>query len=481
MAPQSPALRTVVKQLHGVASSAAVTQTAGYPWRGERYLGNQGYPKGKAIMVFVVDTERRPLAPCHPARARRLLTEGKAAVWRREPFTLILKRVVPDAHLHPEPLRVKIDRGSKVTGLALVNERTGQVAWAAEVTHRGQRIRDALLARRALRHNRRQRKTRYRPQRLDNRRRPDGWLPPSLESRISNVLTWVDRVRRYAPVGALSQELVRFDTQLLEHPEISGVEYQQGTLAGYEVREYLLEKFQRGCAYCGATDLPLQVEHIVPKARGGTNRVSNLAIACEPCNQAKGQQTAAEFGHSEVQVQAKRALTDVAAVNASRWALYCRLQATGLPVEVGTGGCTKWNRTQRGLPKMHWIDAACVGMSTPARVICAGIVPLVIAATGRHSRQMCRTNASGFPDKAPKATSVVAGMRTGDLVRALVPAPSIKAGTYTGRLAVRATGSCNIKTSVGTVQGIHIRYCRPLQRADGYSYQKGEAALPPQP
>jgi hypothetical protein len=92
---------------------------------------------------------------------------------------------------------------------------------------------------------------------------------------------------------------------------------------------------------------------------------------------------------------------------------------------------------------------------------------------------MCRTNAFGFPDKAPKATSVVAGMRTGDLVRAVVSATSTKAGVYVGRLAVRATGSCNITTSAGTVQGIHIRYCRPLHRADGYTYQKGEAARPP--
>jgi hypothetical protein len=121
------------------------------------------------------------------------------------------------------------------------------------------------------------------------------------------------------------------------------------------------------------------------------------------------------------------------------------------------------------------------GGQHPKRIQAAGIVPLLIAAMGRHSRQMCRTNSFGFPDKAPKATSVVAGMRTGDLVRAVVPAPSVKAGTYVGRLAVRATGSCNIRTSAGTLQGIHIRYCRPLHRGDGYTYEKGEAALPPQP
>jgi 5-methylcytosine-specific restriction endonuclease McrA len=330
--------------------------------------------------------------------------------------------------------------------------------------------------RRACRRSRRQRNTRYRPARFANRRRPAGWLPPSLESRLANVLTWVQRLRRLAPLGALSQELVRFDPQLLDNPEIAGVAYQQGELAGYEVREYVLLKFEHQCAYCKATTVPLQLEHIVPKARGGTNRVSNLAAACAPCNQAKGAQTAAEFGHPEVAAQAQRPLTDAAAVNTSRWALFGRLAATGLPLETGTGGRTKWNRTTRGLPKTHWLDAACVGASTPSELRVAGIVPLVITATGRHSRQMCRTNAFGFPRTGPKATSVVAGLRTGDLVQAVVPAPSRKAGTYAGRLAVRATGSCNVTTRSGVVQGLPIRCCRPIQRGDGYSYSEGSGS-----
>jgi 5-methylcytosine-specific restriction endonuclease McrA len=429
--------------------------------------------------VFVVDATQHPLTLVHPGAARRLLTRGQAAVWRRYPFMLILKRAVPTAP-SPAPLRLKLDPGSKTTGLAMVDDATGQVVWAGEVTHRGQRVRDALLARRAIRRGRRQRHTRYRPARFDKRRRPQGWLPPSLESRLANVLTWVARLRRGAPVGVLSQELIRFDTQLLQNPELSGVEYQQGELAGYEVREYLLEKWGRRCAYCGATGVPLQIEHIVPRTRGGSDRVSNLTLACEPCNTAKGTRTAAEFGHPGIEAQAKRPLKDAAAVNATRWALYARLQqTTGLPGETGTGGRTKWNRTQRGLPKAHWLDAACVGASTPTVLQLRGVVPLGIAATGRHSRQLCRTNAFGFPDKAPKATSVVAGFRTGDIVRAVVPATSTKAGVYLGRLAIRATGSCNLKTASGTVEGIHVRYCQPLHRGDGYAYQRGGAALPP--
>jgi 5-methylcytosine-specific restriction endonuclease McrA len=426
--------------------------------------------------VFVLDAQKRPLMPCRPARARLLLSQGTAAVYRRYPFTLILKNVRSDAQAGP--LRVKIDPGSTTTGLAVVNDAEGDIVFAAEVAHRGQQVKERLDQRRACRRSRRQRHTRYRPPRFANRRRHEGWLPPSLESRITNMLTLVRRLQRLCPIGAISQELVKFDTQLMQDAEISGVEYQQGELVGYEVREYLLEKWGRMCAYCGQTNVPLAVEHIVPRSRGGSNRVSNLTIACHDCNQTKGKRTAAEWGYPDVQAQAKAPLRDVAAVNATRWALYDQLRALDLSVETGSGGQTKCNRTRRGLPKSHWVDAACVGASTPPRLQVQGIVPLLVTAMGRHSRQMCRTNAFGFPDTAPKATSVVGGFRTGDIVRAVIPATSAKAGVHVGRIAIRASGSCNIKTAGGTVDGVHYRYCKPLHRADGYAYAKGKA-LPP--
>ena len=247
-----------------------VTRASGDPARGE------GAPMSQ---VFVLDNDRRPLPPVHPGTARRWLTQGKAAVFRRYPFTIILHETLPPRPV--EPLRVKVDPGSKTTGLAVVNDATGQVVWAAELAHRGQAITKALADRRAVRRQRRQRKTRYRAARFANRRRREGWLPPSLESRVHNILTWISRLRRLCPLAAISLELVRFDTQLLEHPDITGVEYQQGTLVGYEVREFLLEKWGRRCAYCHRSDVPLQVEHIVPRARGGSHRVSNLTLACE--------------------------------------------------------------------------------------------------------------------------------------------------------------------------------------------------------
>ena len=415
--------------------------------------------------VFVLDRNRQPLDPCHPARARALLRAGRAAVFRRFPFTILLHdrmRATSVVHDH----RLKIDPGSKTTGLALLAGT--RVLWAAELSHRGQRITAALAARRALRRGRRQRQTRYRQARSLNRTRPAGWLPPSLWSRIGNVMTWVERLARSCPITALSQEVVRFDMQRMQHAEVTGVAYQQGELAGYEVREYLLEKWHRTCAYCGAKDMPLEVKHIVPKVRAGSNRVSNLTLACRACNEKKGVQTAAEFGYPQIQAQAKQRLQDAAAVNATRWALYHQLCATGLPVETGTGGRTKYNRTRLGLAKSHWADAACVGASTPDTLEVTGLQPLGIKAMGHGTRQMCRTDAHGFPQSHRGRHKRYFGMQTGDLVQAVVPTGTYR-GTWVSRVVVKASGWFDLVIH-GKKASVHHKHCTRLWAADGYTY-----------
>ena len=418
--------------------------------------------------VFVLSSDQKPLDLCHPARARKLLKQGRAAIFRRQPFTIILKdRTAAESVTHP--YRLKFDPGSKTTGIAIVQEQTGEVVWAAELQHKSNLVADRMEKRVGCRGRRRTANLRYRPPRFGNRRREKGWLTPCMRSRVGNIRTWTARLMRVCPITAFSLELVKFDTQAMQNPEISGVEYQRGTLAGWDVREYLLEKWERKCAYCGAKDVPFEAEHILPKSRGGTDRVSNLTLAYHECNQAKGNQTAAEFGHPEVQVEAKQSLKDAAAVTTTRWAVYAVLRDTGLPVETGTGGRTKYNRTRLGLPKAHWIDAACVGASTPDALGVRGpgwqSRPLIIRAMGRGSRQMCRMDKHGFPRTAAKSVKRVHGFQTGDLVRAIVPTGK-HAGTHVGRVAVRTSGSFR----VGTVDGIGYRHCRLLQRTDGYEY-----------
>jgi 5-methylcytosine-specific restriction endonuclease McrA len=325
-----------------------------------------------------------------------------------------------------------------------------------------------------MRRRRRGANLRHRAPRFDNRTRPTGWLAPSLQHRVNTQLAWVARIRRWAPVSAVPTELVRFDMQLMQDAEISGVEYQQGVLAGYEVREYLLAKWDRTCAYCGAKEVPLQVEHIHPKSRGGSNRVSNLTLACGPCNTKKDARDIQDFlardpaRLARILAQARRPLRDAAAVNATRWALTRALKkATGLPVETASGGRTKFNRSQLAIPKTHALDAVCVGevafvndWQKPA---------LTVKCTGRGSYQRTRLSQYGFPRGFLMRTKRVQGFGTGDLVRAEVP-KGVKAGVHKGRVAVRASGSFNIQTGSGVVQGISHKHCRLAQRADGYAY-----------
>lgn len=286
-------------------------------------------------------------------------------------------------------------------------------------------------------------------------------------------MAWVNRLVRFAPVGAISQELVRFDTQLMQNPEISGAEYQQGELAGFEVREYLLEKWGRCCAYCDTANVPLEVEHILARANGGTHRISNLTLACCDCNQAKGTQPVEIFlAHKpeklkRIHAQAKAPLKDAAAVNNTRWALFQSLKDTGLPVQTGTGGRTKWNRTRMGVPKGHALDAACVGVLDEIRGWNCPV--LAIKASGRGSYKRTRLNKHGFPRGYLMRQKQVQGFQTGDQVCAHVPRGA-KAGVYAGRVAVRASGSFNIQTPQGVIQGISHRHCTLIQRADGYGY-----------
>lgn len=417
--------------------------------------------------IFVLDTNKKPLTPCKPSMARKLLTAGKAAVFRRFPFTIILKKRVTSTI---ESITLKLDPGSKTTGIALLQGE--KVIFGAELTHRGQTIKASLDSRRLLRRGRRSRHTRYRQARFLNRTRKEGWLAPSLQHRVETTLTWVNKLRRLAPISLIVQELVRFDIQQLENPEISGIEYQQGELQGYEVREYLLNKWNRKCAYCDAENVSLQVEHIHPKAKGGSNRISNLCLACEKCNLKKGTQDVQQFLAKKPDIlkhifaQAKRPLKDAAAVNSTRWALFSRLKKTGLPVLTGSGGMTKFNRTRLQLPKTHWLDAACVGQLESLSVLTSK--PLLIKATGHGTRQMCRTDKFGFPSRYVPRNKFVKGFQTGDIVKAVVTNGK-KIGEYVGRVAVRTTGSFNISASE-LVQGISHKYCKIVHHKDGYSY-----------
>jgi 5-methylcytosine-specific restriction endonuclease McrA len=426
-------------------------------------------------LVFVLGSSGTPLMPCHPARARQFLKRGRARIHKLFPFTI---RLVDRSEGEIQPIVLKIDPGATTTGFALTRvakeDPTQQTTLhLAELTHRGDDIRARNKKRAGYRRRRRNSNLRHRAPRFKNRRRAPGWLPFSLMARVNNILSWTRRYGKLAPIRSIDVESVRFDTQLMQNPEISGIQYQQGTLAGYEVREYLLQKWGRQCVYCDKGNLPLEIDHIIPRSKRGSSRPSNLTIACQPCNLAKGNTPVEVFlGADPERLQKilehiQKPLASSAVVNATRKCLVAKLRQTGLPIATFSGGLTKFNRVKLLIPKTHALDAACVGRVSELK---AWAMPVFnIKAAGRGAYQRTRVTKKGFPRGYLPRTKTVHGFRTGDLVKAVVPKGK-KRGVHTGRVAVRTLGSFNIQTPKGPVQGISYRHCRCIYRGDGYTY-----------
>jgi len=307
---------------------------------------------GQDLRVPVLNMRGELLMPTKPAKARHLLEQDKAEVVMRKPFTIKLKYPTGEAK---QDITLGVDAGYSHVGFSVITEK--QELMSGELKLRND-VSKKLTERRMYRRNRRNRKW-YRKPRFLNRKRESGWFAPSIRHKLQSHVRMIEKLKEVLPISRIIVEVASFDTQKMQNPEIKGVEYQQGELQGYEVRQYLLEKWSHKCAYCGKTDVPLEVEHIVPKSRGGTDRVSNLTISCHKCNQKKNNQTAEEFGHSDVQQQAKEPLKAVAFMNQVRWKLINILKEKHGNIDVGFtfGSRTKYDRIKIGLEKSHVNDA----------------------------------------------------------------------------------------------------------------------------
>ena len=304
----------------------------------------------KLMKVFVQDKNGKPLDPTNPARARKLLNRGRAKIVQRNPFTIkIIDRKKEDSYTHNVTLG--IDAGYNEVGFSAINEDEELISGVLELRND---ISKKLEQKSNYRRNRRHRNTRYRQPRFDNRKKskPKGWLAPSINNKYNSHITLVNKLKELLPITKVIVEVAKFDTQKMQNPEINGVEYQQGTLQGYNVRNYLLKKYNYQCVYCGKKNTPLEVEHIIPKSRGGSNRVSNLTISCHDCNQTKKEQTAREFGYPEIQKQAKETLKSTAFMNNVRWEI-----VNELGCDYTFGHITKKKRIEQDLEKTHYNDA----------------------------------------------------------------------------------------------------------------------------
>ncbi|MEU9063701.1 RNA-guided endonuclease IscB [Streptomyces sp. NPDC048430] len=409
--------------------------------------------------------------PAHPARARELLPRGRAVVVRHTPFTIRIKDRTR-AESNVSGVQLRIDPGSRGTGIALtdskqesapdgtrVSMRRGLVS--VELRHRGTQIHRAMGQRAGYRHRRRSANCRYRAPRSHNRTRRKGWLPPSVQHRVDTTVSMSRRLSGLAPVTEVHIEEVVFDTHAMGvGHDLTATEYRTGTLAGTEIREFLLAKWGHTCAYCGVSGVPLNIDHIQPRSRGGSDRISNLTLACIPCNQAKGSAPVEAFlAHrpgrlATIRAQLKAPLRDAAVMNATRRLVSEGLSALGLPVHTWSGGRTKWNRTAMGLPKTHTLDALCVGELDHQ----AGAITYARTTPDRY----------GFPRLTRTRRKRHHGFATGDLVHAFQP-KGRWAGKWTGRISVRASGQHSLTTRQGRFN-VSYTNLRLLQRADGYMY-----------
>jgi len=415
--------------------------------------GNAGskYPRVSDPRVFVLDRRQQPLMPCSPRRARLLLRSGRARVHRRVPFTIrLVDRALAESTV--PGVQVKIDPGSRATGVAVARtDAAGVVNGLAtvEIQHRGAQIHRRLITRAGFRRARRNRNLRHRHARFNNRRRPEGWLAPSLRHRVETTMTWVTRLRALAPVTSLTVEVVRIGER---RP------------AGREV-----VASPRRCAYCDVSGVPLQRDHVHPRARGGGDRAGNRVWACTPCNRAKGTRSVEDFVADPVRLAhilaaATTPRHHAAAATTTSAALLRELAATGLPLEIAPGSRTRANRGRLGLAKSHTLDALLAGEVESVRIWPAHV--LVARSMGRGSYSRTRSTRHGFPRLRLTRIKKHFGFATGDQVRVVKPGGS----AVTGRVAIAASGTFKITTTAGWVIWASHRRCRLLSKGDGWSY-----------
>ena len=335
---------------------------------------------GQDLRVPVINMRNEPLMPTTPGKARTLLKSGKARVISSNPFTIQLLYATGETK---QPVTLGIDAGYKHIGFSALTEKRELISGEA-VTRTAM---PKLNVEKSMYRRGRRNRLWYRQPRFMNRwNNGGGWFAPSIDHKLQTHMRLIGKLKKILPISDIIIEVASFDQQKMKNPEMSGIEYQQGELQGYEIREYLLEKFHRKCVYCGKTNIPLEIEHLTPRSRNGPDTVDNLAISCHDCNQKKNNLTAEEFGYPDLRKSALMPLRDAAFMNTVRWKL---TQLTG--ADHTFGYITKRNRISLGLDKSHANDAFVIAGGTNQ----ARTSPFTITQRRRNNRSI-QTNGKGF-------------------------------------------------------------------------------------
>ena len=379
--------------------------------------------------VYVINKHGRPLMPCSPAKARHLLDEGKAKIKKRTPFTI---QLVYGSSGYTQEVILGVDAGSKTIGVSASTKK--EELFAANVIPRNDVV-DLLSTRREFRRARRNRKTRYRKPRFDNRVRSKhkGWLAPSVEVKIQEHITSIKRACRILPVSKVVVETAEFDLQLLKaiadgKPVPQGEDYQKGEMYGhYNVRQYVLWRDNYTCQCCGAhaakkKEVRLHVHHLESRKTGG-DAPRNLITLCDSCHKKHhdGLITAKDFKKRK-----RRSTRDATFMGIMRKTLIQRLRAElTIPVAETRGYITKATREKLlVLPKSHTNDALAIAQGKHGFNVgyLPGIVQIdkiyTIRPVRHHNRQLHKAAIlKGGIRKSNQAGKYVFGYRLFDKVQ----------------------------------------------------------------
>ena len=359
------------------------------------------------MLVYVLNKDGQPLMPTgRCGKVRRLLRDKKAKAVKRCPFTI---QLLYEAETNTQPITLGVDAGSKHIGVSAATE--DKVLYEADVELRDDIVK-LLSTRRENRRTRRNRKTRYRKPRFNNRTRADGWLAPSVQQKVDCHLQVIANMHKLLPITKVVIEAASFDIQKIKNPEISGTDYQQGDQLGFwNVREYVLFRDGHTCQCCKgkSKDPVLNVHHIESRKTGG-DAPNNLITLCETCH--KGYHA----GTVKLPKTIRRGMSfrDETFMGIMRWSVYNRLKEQYPEVSLTYGYLTKNTRIRNCLPKEHYIDARCISGHPDAEPL--GYV-LYHKKVRCHNRQIHKStiNRGGYR-KLNQAPYTVFGFRLWDKV-----------------------------------------------------------------
>ena len=391
-------------------------------------------------MVYVISKNGQPLMPTeNHAKVRVLLKSKKAKVIKTCPFTI---QLAYDSTHYTQEITLGVDSGSKHIGLSATTK--SKVLFESDIELRNDIV-NLLSTRRQNRRARRNRKTRHRKIRFDNRIRKEGWLAPSIQNKVDSHLTVIRKVHEILPVTKITVEVASFDIQKIKNPTISGTEYQQGEQSDFwNVREYVLFRDGHTCQCCKgkSKDKILNVHHIESRKTGG-NAPNNLITLCETCHTGyhKGIVKLPKTIHKGMSFK------DAAFMGIMRWAFYNKLKEIYPNVSLTYGYITKNIRIRSCLPKEHYIDARCI--SGNPKAISDGTV-YYQKKVRCHNRQIHKsTILKGGIRKRNQTPYDVMGFRLFDKVKWKGQNCFIYGRRSTGRMDLRLLDGTKINASVG--------------------------------